>query len=591
MVKITLGVPVYNSEKFIRQALDSFTRQTMSKDEFEVMIVDDCSTDNTIDVISEYKDKINLELIKLPENSGGPGKPRNKIIEMANGEYIFFVDSDDYISDEALSNMYDFARKNNTDVLLAKMKGVNGRGVPQSMFKTTEDNVDLFESRLVYALGPTKMFKTRMLRENLVHFPENLKTAEDQIFTMKAYLKSNVISVLSDKDYYFATLREGEHMNSASINPKDFFKIMSGIVNMIFDSKESVERKNHLAASFIDRHFSFSRTKDFSIKIKDINIRTEFFQELEGFINSHLPKDVDEQIAPEIRTKVFLARNKDLDAYTKFEQCLKDKNFKITISNGRLFGEFDCLDRYPELKRIDVTRLNKMDLFMEKFIFDSKRLVLTTRINLALPINLKQDIVNLVLVHRVEKEEKVVVPVISHLSKGRYTFEIPIAGLICDNTDLGIWDAFIELRIGSYVVRGRLGNKRNKYLYRAETSNIISEGSLKYRLTPYFTKPYDNLSIYTRELKQALEEKVVFKYSSDTKQLIFKYPKYNLNLTKNTEFIFDLHSNKIVLNPSKILWTDKGTEVIFEGQDILNSKELKKLRFKKVTTMGLNIDF
>src|SRR5699024_5125329 len=144
MYKVTVGLPVYNSSELVRNALDSFVEQTMHKKDFEVICVDDCSTDNSLEIVEEYKDKLNLRIITSAENSGGPGTPRNKIIKEAIGEFIFFVDSDDYISKNTLLNSYTFAKENNSDIVLVKMKGINGRNVPKSMFKETNSNIDLY---------------------------------------------------------------------------------------------------------------------------------------------------------------------------------------------------------------------------------------------------------------------------------------------------------------------------------------------------------------------------------------------------------------------------------------------------------------
>ena len=72
---------------------------------------------------------------QLETNSGGPGKPRNVALRQAEGEFVLFVDSDDYINKETLKDAAAFIDEHHSDVLLIKMKGVNGRGVPQSMFK------------------------------------------------------------------------------------------------------------------------------------------------------------------------------------------------------------------------------------------------------------------------------------------------------------------------------------------------------------------------------------------------------------------------------------------------------------------------
>ncbi|RZH78856.1 glycosyltransferase family 2 protein, partial [Staphylococcus aureus] len=79
------------------------------------------------------------------------------------GEFVFCVDSDDYINKESLKDAGALIDKHHSDVLLITMKGVNGRGVPQSMFKETEPEVTLLNSRIIYTLSPTKISRTALL--------------------------------------------------------------------------------------------------------------------------------------------------------------------------------------------------------------------------------------------------------------------------------------------------------------------------------------------------------------------------------------------------------------------------------------------
>ncbi|NUH85490.1 glycosyltransferase [Bacillus firmus] len=590
MVKVTIGVPVYNSEKFIKQGLDSFANQTMDKKDYEVLCVDDCSTDNSVEIINSYNKKMNVRVLQLPENSGGPGAPRNKVIEEAKGEYIFFVDSDDYIHENSLTNMYNFAKENEADVLLVKMKGINGRGVPQSMFKATEPNVDLYDSRLIYTLSPTKLFKTALLRENNISFPVGLKAAEDQIFTMRAYLKSKVISVLSNQDYYYATLREGEHMNNAYVDPEEFLKIMSDIVDEIYLADETRERKNNLVSSFLDRHFIFSRTHNFSIKNTTDDQKEEWMRALSNFLNNHVPKEVDSLTAADVYPRIVLARNQDLEKYQKFEMALKTNEVNTVIDNGQIFAHFNFLGDYPEVTKVNFTKLNKMVHKLKHIKLGHDRIIFTCQVShskLTANQNKKQKI-NAVFVHRDKKEEKYITPVVRQPLTQNYTFEVPYDGLINSKGDLGTWDLFIESEVEGFMLRGRIGNNREKYPYQAETSYLGSHHLFNYRLTPYFTKPHNNFSIYTREL-EALEKKGKFEYDKKTNQLLFKYPEFNLVLPVNTVFTFETKSGEYDIWPQHIKWGKEGTTILMESSLATKLRDFRGFIFSSAKLNGIPI--
>lgn len=176
MMKFSVIVPTYNSEKYITELLNSLAKQDFPKTEFEVVVVDDCSTDQTLQIVEKYRNKLNLKVSQLETNSGGPGKPRNVALKQAEGEFVLFVDSDDYINKETLKDAAAFIDEHHSDVLLIKMKGVNGRGVPQSMFKETAPEVTLLNSRIIYTLSPTKIYRTALLKDNDIYFPEELKS-------------------------------------------------------------------------------------------------------------------------------------------------------------------------------------------------------------------------------------------------------------------------------------------------------------------------------------------------------------------------------------------------------------------------------
>lgn len=100
--KVSILISTYNKEKFIENTLNNILAQTMNKNDFELIIVDDCSTDNTLDIISKKIESFsNYQFVQLDENSGTPAKPRNLSIDLSKGKYIMFVDGDDWLPSDA----------------------------------------------------------------------------------------------------------------------------------------------------------------------------------------------------------------------------------------------------------------------------------------------------------------------------------------------------------------------------------------------------------------------------------------------------------------------------------------------------------
>ena len=114
---ISVIIPMYNVEKYICECLDSILAQTFQN--FEVIVVDDCSTDSSYAIVKSYKEKFGkrLTLSRMEQNTGGGALPRNKGLAFSRGEYIFFVDSDDSLIKTALEEMYTLAKRFNADLL------------------------------------------------------------------------------------------------------------------------------------------------------------------------------------------------------------------------------------------------------------------------------------------------------------------------------------------------------------------------------------------------------------------------------------------------------------------------------------------
>ena len=114
---ISVIIPLYNAEKYIGECLDSILAQTFQN--FEVIVVDDCSTDSSCAVVESYAEKFGgrLRLVHMNENSGGAGFPRNKGMELSCGEYMAFIDPDDTITPKAFEELYMTAKNFNADVV------------------------------------------------------------------------------------------------------------------------------------------------------------------------------------------------------------------------------------------------------------------------------------------------------------------------------------------------------------------------------------------------------------------------------------------------------------------------------------------
>ncbi|QIM21470.1 glycosyltransferase [Phycicoccus sp. HDW14] len=152
--KISLVVPVYNPGPNIRFLLDSLARQSMPAGEFEVVFVDDGSTDGTGESLRAECEKVAHFSYRRIENSGWPGRPRNVGTDLARGEYVFYADNDDVIPERGLELMHAYASTHRADVLVAREVG-RGRVVSKEVFRSDVPDAELGRDPILGILTPT----------------------------------------------------------------------------------------------------------------------------------------------------------------------------------------------------------------------------------------------------------------------------------------------------------------------------------------------------------------------------------------------------------------------------------------------------
>jgi glycosyltransferase involved in cell wall biosynthesis len=192
-VKVSVIVPVYNTGEHLSRCVESVLGQTM--DDYEVIFADDGSSDGTEKRLDELEaEHACVRVIHLPP-SGGPGGPRNAGIAAARGDYVYFLDDDDWLGPEALERMYAMALRNDSDIVIGKMIG-HGRRVPRRMFRADRDRAKILDDSLLGILTPHKMFRRAFLAEHRLRYPEGPVRLEDHRFVLSAYFRARTISIV-----------------------------------------------------------------------------------------------------------------------------------------------------------------------------------------------------------------------------------------------------------------------------------------------------------------------------------------------------------------------------------------------------------
>ncbi|KOV72089.1 cell wall biosynthesis glycosyltransferase [Streptomyces sp. AS58] len=232
-VKVSVVVPVYNPGRYIEDCVASLLRQSLPPDEYEVIFVDDGSTDGTPALLDALAAEHSRVHVVHQANSGWSGKPRNVGIAAARGEYVMFVDNDDYLGDEALERMYDYGVANGADVVVGKMAG-RGRGVPVELFRVDRPRAGVDDAPLIDSLTPHKMVRRAFLDRTGLRFPEGRRRLEDHVFVTEAYLRADNVSVLADYVCYYHVRRDdSSNAGFQRFDPVGYFKNLREALDVV----------------------------------------------------------------------------------------------------------------------------------------------------------------------------------------------------------------------------------------------------------------------------------------------------------------------------------------------------------------------
>jgi poly(ribitol-phosphate) beta-N-acetylglucosaminyltransferase len=244
-VKVSVVVPVFNPGSHIDACIVSLQRQSLPAGEFEVIFVDDGSTDGTGErldrLVAEHD---NVHVIHIP-NSGWPGRPRNVGLDATRGTYVLFMDNDDWLGDEALERLWSCAERTGADIVVGKVAG-KGKSAPLELFRRNRDHATLAGDPLLTLLTPHKLFRRDFLMAHGLRFPEGRRRLEDHVFVLRGYFLARRISVLSDYPCYHWIGREDRSNASVGGFDAGYFENLREVLDIVEEHTEPGEFRDRL---------------------------------------------------------------------------------------------------------------------------------------------------------------------------------------------------------------------------------------------------------------------------------------------------------------------------------------------------------
>ena len=303
-------IATYCSGPDLDGVIASLDAQSMPASDFEVILVDDGSPDDTFERLEAFsRERPNIRVIQI-EHSGWPGRPRNVAMRATTAEYVFFVDHDDYVFPEALERMYVFAVANRLDVVHGKevVKGWSTPGwttwrqqIPRGFDRSTFD-----------CITPHKMYRRQFLVDNGIEFPEGRVRLEDFVLNGHVWSKTEAIGVLADYPCYQWRLHGG-NAHKAPYDEAVYWRIFAESLQPILENVPAGTKRDLLLRRWYRSRIleRVGPTDDFLRRSPDVaRALVETLQnQMEPF-----PPEVDAALSPPDRTRAALLRRGDVDA-------------------------------------------------------------------------------------------------------------------------------------------------------------------------------------------------------------------------------------------------------------------------------------
>lgn len=229
-VRFTVAISAYNIENYVKRAIDSVLNQTFKN--YELLVIDDCSTDSTVEVIKQVVGQ-NAKILQTKKNSGTAAASRNIAIENAQGEYLLFLDGDDELySNETLKEIDEHIKENKYDIIYLGYENV---GHTENYYRISTKENSTREARLIcdesFSVS-SKVWNVEFLRNNNIRFKEGMYY-EDELFSIKSNILSKVTTYGEFAIFKYHRNREGSVMTKPTVKKcSDWYRMVAEVTDL-----------------------------------------------------------------------------------------------------------------------------------------------------------------------------------------------------------------------------------------------------------------------------------------------------------------------------------------------------------------------
>lgn len=281
MPKVSIVVPIYNVEEYIEKCIKSLLNQTLQ--DIEIILVDDGSTDNSGNIAKKYADENPNKIKYYRKENGGLSDARNYGIPYATGEYIAFLDSDDYIDNIAYEEMYNKAIEENSDYVECDF-------IWEYPNKSKIDKQDYYFGKRemfinVRVVAWNKLIRKEIITSNNIKFPKGLRY-EDVEFTYKLIPYLNRTSYVN-KPFVHYVQRENSIANNQNERNAEIFEVLNNVIEYYKEQKLYTEYEEEL--EYIYARYSLCSSLKRICKIPDVKVRDNLVEFTWNNLNEKFP--------------------------------------------------------------------------------------------------------------------------------------------------------------------------------------------------------------------------------------------------------------------------------------------------------------
>src|SRR4051812_1446302 len=315
-MKVSAIVPVYNPGSDIDDCIRTLLDQSLPASSYEVIFVDDGSTDGTgerLDALAAEHD--NVRVAHIP-NSGWPGRPRNIGLDMARGEFVYFVDNDDWVGREAPERVYERAGRGDADVRIGKVVG-QGKRVSRELF-ASDRKAKLGWRPLLKLLPPHRLFRRAMLDEHGIRFPEGRVRLEDHQFVVHAFFHARTISILATYPCYH-WMRRDDNASFGAIEPAGYYRSLRDVLDLVEEHTDPGDLRDRLLSHwYVDK--MLLRVGGRGLAKGNPEHRRAVYEEIRTLAAERYDWDVERLLPANLRLRSQLLRDDRFDALVELAE-------------------------------------------------------------------------------------------------------------------------------------------------------------------------------------------------------------------------------------------------------------------------------